>query len=512
MQSDALRLGSTTVCAGSGLSSTAWVPAATGRAILLAWLLAPTASIAAPGLPSIVVLVVVDQLRRDRLDGVWTGGLGKLQLEGRAFINASVDHAVTTTCAGHVAVSTGMSPGRAGIPGNRYIDPGTWEEVSCVGDTDPGTRAFGSPSLLSPRAIRSETLGDWIKSAQPHGRVFAVAGKDRAAIPLAGHRADLAIWFDASQARFTTSRYYTDAYPQILKDFAASSPVNTRHLANLDKATFALAKQAIIEYQLGQDEYLDMLALGLSANDLAGHQYGPFSDEADEVLNQLDVELQAFLDFLDRQVGPDGYLLVLTSDHGALDVPETLRARGELTCAEASGRVDRERAGLRLYWHVYSRYTRPFGWPTKLVRVVGSRISINRNYARERSIDVASLVRDLDGRLESEPFIRHAWTHQEILEGQGAIAALYRNSLDLERSGDLLVQLEPTCLMGTGTGAGHGTPYSYDRDIPLIFYGPGIAPGRIGGEAHSTDVAPTLGALLTLPRSPGIDGRVLEME
>ena len=59
------------------------------------------------GSPKLVLLVSVDQLSPGRLSVDMEGGLGRLMRQGRVYTNARLDHGLTNTCPGHVAISTG---------------------------------------------------------------------------------------------------------------------------------------------------------------------------------------------------------------------------------------------------------------------------------------------------------------------------------------------------------------------------------------------------------------------
>jgi arylsulfatase A-like enzyme len=60
-------------------------------------------------------------------------------------------------------------------------------------------------------------------------------------------------------------------------------------------------------------------------------------------------------------------------------------------------------------------------------------------------------------------------------------------------------------------GTTHGSPYGYDREVPLVFMGSGVVAGEISGRAATVDVAPTLANHLGLPLPEGLDGRVLSL-
>ena len=159
-------------------------------ALLLLTLLLLAHSPSAIGSPKLVLLVSVDQLSPGRLSVDMKGGLGRLMRQGRVYTNARLDHGLTNTCPGHVAISTGVNPGKAGIPGNSYIDHVTGQQRYCADDLDDAHRVFGTELNRSPNSMTATALGDWLKANSPVSRVFSVGGKDRSAITMAGKTPD----------------------------------------------------------------------------------------------------------------------------------------------------------------------------------------------------------------------------------------------------------------------------------------------------------------------------------
>ena len=93
------------------------------------------------------------------------------------------------------------------------------------------------------------------------------------------------------------------------------------------------------------------------------------------------------------------------------------------------------------------------------------------------------------------------------------LATLYANSWDPERAGDLALQVERDCLLSRYPfGTSHGSPHAYDRAVPLIFYGPGVAAGQVTGPAATVDIAPTLANLLGVEAPQPLDGRALPLQ
>ena len=190
---------------------------------------------------------------------------------------------------------------------------------------------------------------------------------------MAGHSGK-AFWFSKANKQFVTSSYYYDAYPQWVNEwnslnkadeyknakwFLSENISNYRHahpddnhweldLAGYgrkfphdlgdskyfstlltaspfaDKLVVDFAKSMIKKEQIGKDNVTDYLSVSLSATDYIGHFFGPSSLESEENLKQLDKTLMDLLTFVDKEVGLENTLVVLSSDHGAPDAPDYL--------------------------------------------------------------------------------------------------------------------------------------------------------------------------------------------
>jgi predicted AlkP superfamily pyrophosphatase or phosphodiesterase len=528
----------------------------TTAATALVWLLAGCASSGtpAPGAaaipaaegaarrPALVVMVVVDQFREpylERYGDLFTGGLHRLLDEGRFYVNATHDHAVTETAVGHATLSTGSYPMHHGIVANGWQErtAAGWAEVENVRDTT--VEIVGSASLpgVSPHNLMRPGLADWIAAADPRSLVASVSAKDRGAVLPAAHARGQVYWFEPAAGRFVTSTYYRESYPAWADDFTRSVlPLYARDSVwesripgaalgradrdtveyeadrvhtffphrfadegrpgrfwdwfagtpMLDAATLDYAEAMVHSLGLGRDDAPDFLNVSLSQTDRIGHTYGPRSREQLDNLLRLDRELGEFFTFLDRTVGEGRWAVGLSADHGSVLAPETLPQPGEPAGRRAT---DAERQQL-------SAIAR---------EAAGSGASGD-------TLDAARIV----AALERLPFVADAYTHAELLSGTPAdsFAVLERQSL---YPGRAAAEFSPFGVevrfvegwQSKATGTSHGTPYWYDRHVPMIFLGPGIPAGRDAARAATVDFAPTLARLLGVPAPPDVDGRVL---
>jgi predicted AlkP superfamily pyrophosphatase or phosphodiesterase len=506
--------------------------------------------------PALVVVIAVDQLRRDRMDAGFPGGIGKL-LTGRQYINSQLDHGITNTCPGHVVLLTGANPATAGVPGNSFIDRETYESRYCVDDADPVNTVLHGEGMRSPGNIRVTALGDWLKASNPASRVFSVGGKDRSTIAMGGQRPDGAYWYSRDTGKFTTSGYYTSELPDYLTTFNGEAPESDGYLAALptrwehpasdfrpddyegesedflrvsghpirsgediyqqvyhspylDQQTLELARLVVREEQLGRRGATDLLAIALSATDTVGHRYGPRSAEGVDALAKVDSWLGVFLAELEAELGTDNILVAFSADHGVAELPEYMTEQGRNSCPE-QGRLSVTSFITALYWNVYLEFTFPFTRPDNLVVFGGSSFTINKEVAEELGVDPDEVALWLDQYFSRLPIVEQAWTRAEVQNGKTEIARLLRNSLVDDRSGDVMVQLKRDCVLHPGGGTTHGSVYAYDRDVPMVYYGWQIAPGRIGGLAHTVDMGPSLAAHLGIAIPADLDGRVLPL-
>ncbi len=183
--------------------------------------------------PALVVVISIDQFRRDYLDRFrqhfGPGGFNLFLQHGADFADAHHRHSITKTGPGHAVMLTGVHADVNGIIGNDWLDRNTFEPISCVGDTSvenlglppgmkhvPGTE---NPYLgRSPKNLLVTTIGDDLKldrGGRP--KVIGISNKHRAAILMSGKSADAAYFMEFG--RMTTSTYYMKALPAWVQEW-----------------------------------------------------------------------------------------------------------------------------------------------------------------------------------------------------------------------------------------------------------------------------------------------------
>lgn len=506
--------------------------------------------------PKLLVVISVDQFSANLFDEYrphYTGGLARLAT-GTVFHNGYQSHAATETCPGHSTILTGDHPARTGIIGNTWVDQSVQRAdmtVYCAEDeTLPGTSS--TAYKVSPKHLLVPTLGELMKARWPGSRNVAVSGKDRAAVMMTGHHADQR-WY------WTGSKFGTDLagapVPQSVTKVnsavaaalaqprppldpppfcqtkarpipvensnkvvgggrfarAAGDSLALRASPELDGDTLALAAALVDEMQLGRRAEPDLLAISLSATDYVGHAYGTEGEEMCLQTLELDREIGDFLSVLDSR-GID-YAVALTADHGGLDTPERLRLAGVGDAARSVPELNTKTMGAKL--------AKELGLPGP--GLLGSwnfgDMYVDRKLpARDRARLLAAAV----AAYRAQPQVEAVFTAKELAATpmptgspeRWTLIQRARASFYAPRSGDFVVILKPDITPIYDTSgpfiATHGSAWDYDRRVPIMFWRRGQSGSTVEAAAETTDILPTLAAIIGLNMPAGsIDGHCL---
>ncbi len=534
---------------------------------------APLAAAAAPPAPRLIVAISVDQFSASLFDeyrGRFGHGLKTLQA-GVVFPNGYQSHAATETCPGHSTILTGRHPAATGVVANGWYDRASASAVYCM--NDPAGIVPGRPDApRGPANLRVPTLGEWLKAANPASRTFAVSGKDRGAINMAGHGADGTFWWDDSVGGFTTyvpagttpearlapvAAYNRALFASWLKKAPAWTQIDPRCNAGkgpqqygkltidhqippagwtppppgtpfaadpdfrkwfratpmYDQIALDLAAQLIDSQKLGRGAAPDVLAISLSATDYVGHRYGAESAEQCDNLAHLDAALGVFLAKLEALKLP--VVVVLTADHGSIDPPERTTERG-VPAQRLDGDALVTSVGEAVAAKLKLDYQPLTGDPYEIYVVP---------FGDDSPKEVRRITEAAVAELRSRPEVVAVYTQAEALaatppKGLPAdeMTPLQRiaESTDRERSGDIMAVLRPYTTLGLprspgDTVGGHGSVWNYDRRVPIVFWWPGADGFEQSVPIETVDIAPTLAALVGVT-PPVVDGRCLDLD
>jgi len=513
--------------------------------------------------PKLVVGIVVDQMRYDYLPMYWDkfgdGGFKRLVNRGYSFANNHFNYFPTYTGPGHASIYTGTTPSVHGIVGNDWYDRSLCRSVYCVSDSSVSSIGTDTEAgKMSPDNLWSTTVTDQLKLASPDSKVIAVSIKDRAAVLPGGHLADGAYWYDGSSGNFISSSWYRDTLPDWVQAFnedglarqlsnktwqtllpmdqytegnpddtpyegafdKEDAPVFPHTLSDYTKDSYNIVKsspfgntllerftrKAIEGEHLGTDDVTDFLAISFSSTDYVGHQFGPHSVELEDTYLRLDRDLADLFDYLDKKVGKDNYMVMLTADHGVVDVPAELMDKGL-----PGGYFNSHEAMAELSDYLNTAY----GDGKWVEHYINQQVYLNRDLIEEQDIplleiqkDAADFLRGLDGVQAT-----NTATNFEYKSFTGDLQAKYQNGFHYDRSGDVYIELKPGWLDSSyRTGTSHGSPYNYDTHVPLLFYGWNIPHGKTSQKTVITQIAPTISAMLNIDYPSGSKAEVLEFE
>lgn len=522
-------------------------------------------SIAQDTRPRLVVGIVVDQMQQEylyRFESKFGEGGFKRLMNGFMLTNAHYNYVPTYTGPGHSSVFTGATPSTNGIIGNDWWDKNLKRMVNCV--EDERQKPVGNPEGngdVSPWRMLSSTITDELKlNTQKKSKVVGISMKDRGAVLSAGHLPDGAYWYDGKSGKFITSTYYNTALPawverfnslkladsylnQVwktilpLEKYTESGPDDSpyeRKLKGKDRPVFPynlnelrkqngdydllsttpfgddilteLAKASLDGEQLGKDDITDFLTLSYSCPDIIGHATGPHSIEVEDTYIRLDKNLEDLLKKLDQDVGQGNYLVFLTADHAVAEVPQYLKDN-----RIPAGNFQWSNVEVSLNEHLQKYF------PGKKVvdKITNEQVYLNQELftgdPKTSGIDLMIATEMVTTYLQAVEGVAQVFPKAIIKQGafnEGGIKGMIIRGYNFKRSGDIALQLEPAWISSGGPqGTTHGSAYSYDTHVPILFYGKGIKKGSSSAYHTVTDIAPTLSVLLKIKFPNGCTGQ-----
>lgn len=491
-----------------------------------------------------------------------SGGFARLRREGTWVRALTYEHAVTDTAPGHATLFTGAPPRDTGIVANERTDgarPGV--RVAFLRD-DSVRLVAADGRLEAPgtslAALRVPTVADGLRAAAPEAVILGLSIKDRGAVFAAGRQPTAAVWFEVALGQFVTSTAFAEALPAWahgsplerarawtwtpkrrafvahaatpdaqpgegdLRGLGTTFPHRLAAASDLARAfrTSPLADEVLLERALAAIDAAPpggaplLVAVSLSANDYIGHTFGPDSWEAWDELDRLDGQLARFFTALDARFGRRGWAAMLSADHGVTTLPEAAEVARPWCApgqppdpfARACGRVGRlfanalagelEEAAVTALgpgpW--VAGVADPYVYLTPAARALPA--------ARRRA-----LLDALTAALSKYPEVARVYDVQALPQtcpgpADASLDALVCRSVAPAAGGALYVLPAPGSFFDAdvvvGKGTSHGTPYLYDRTVPLFVRAPGrVRAGRVVEEPVSVRAfARTLASLL----------------
>ncbi len=503
--------------------------------------------------PQLIVFISIDQMRADyfeRYNKYFTGGFNRLYSQGIVYSNADLNFAASETGPGHASLGTGCFPWKSGIVGNEWLERTTFNEMYCVSDTTakPVDSVGGG---FSPRNLVVTGVGDWLKQQSPKSKVITASTKDRAAILMGGKNADYAFWYDRTIDGMVTSDYYTKTLPQWVKTFNASnwseknvpaqwskilpdseySKIGPDEFAAEakwknstmfpyaftigkkseeingspygDKIIVDFAMNAVKNEQLGKRNVTDLLCISLSNCDYVGHAQGPDSHEMLDLLVNIDRYLGELFAYLDKNIGKDNYIVALSADHAVCPLPEfnsqfrNISAKRYIYSTDIKPKIEKFNSLLKKELN-----------STEDVLIKNA--FINYSAGAKAGLDSVQLEQKVKAGLLSVDAFVDIYFRRELITREKSdkmFIEKYRNSYYAPRGRDYHYRIrENSIISSRSSGTTHGSPYSYDTHVPLIFWWNGVKPQKISRMVTSADAAPTLAKFAGFSFPKNLDG------
>lgn len=517
--------------------------------------------------PKLVVAISVDQFSADLFSeyrSSFTGGLKRLA-NGVVFPSGYQSHAATETCPGHATIMTGVHSGRAGIIANNWIDLSIERDdktVYCAEDERIEGTSFGDITapmqgdyVASAWHLLVPTLGERLQKISPKSRNVAVAGKDRSALMMGGKGVDDVYWWkgkgfttlkgrnispsltalnksigekiDRARPAYATPAHCVGRSAKIMHgegksvgDYAFQRPDGAARIFRLspdfDHAVIAAATAMFDELKLGRGEATDILSIGLSATDYIGHAFGTEGLEMCIQMSELDRSLGEFFDILDG-TGVD-YTVMLTADHGGLDLPERMSLQGVPSAQRVDANLNAKTIGKKVAETLKITGDKPILYADAPFGDYYVSLDLSEKQRAQVKDSAMSLIA---AHTQVEAVLDHddlaAIAVPKGAPEEWTLAQRARASFHPDRSGDFIVLLKkaitPIPTTARGYVATHGSPWDYDRRVPILFWQKDIQPFEQPLSVMTVDIAPTLGALIgvTIPDEE-TDGTCLDID
>lgn len=513
--------------------------------------------------PKLVIILVLDQFRADYLERYRADfkarGFNLFLKNGAWFPDCYFDYANTQTAPGHATIGTGAYTDGHGIGSNSWWNLARSKDHPISSVEDERYSLVGLPAGekttpgASPLNLLASTVGDELRlDTLGQSDVFGVSLKDRASILPAGATANGAYWIDPASGRFITSTYYMQQLPDWAETFddsgriaQAEQEANTPNTKNFygdvgptpAAVSYELdfAEALITGESLGKHPTPDILTLSISSTDMLGHRVGPDSPEQRAMVDSVDADLEDFFAWLDKNIdgGLGNVWIALTADHGIAPIPSVAAGYG-LNAAGINLKKLSDDVNYKLNEKFSPGEKLDYLLPDQSLPYLElnppsfDRAGINEQEAEDAvqaalPAAFADLSKPADatkpavlpatGKLPPTPRLVRSYSRLQMASGQlpdTPFGHIIANSYTPNGGWYVMIIAQAFQMQGTGqSGTNHFTPYSYDRHVPLAFYGAPFAPGTYRGRVEPVDIAATFASLLGVNQPSASVGNIL---
>lgn len=495
----------------------------------------------------LVVTIVVDQLRTDYLNmmsqSLCSSGFNRLLKQGAYFENMRFDIPRPDLASATAMIFTGAYPCVNGIPSEKVFNQATRHEEPVL--TDRSQIGNYTKETFSPAALKVSTIADELRVDDDLTSVHSIAADPQAAIIMAGHAGNSAFWISDANGNWASTAYYKFVPPTVKQRnhnsplsaridtmewspcmpliayidlpenkkrvpfnyrFPKSDPNRFKKLKNspiANRLVTDLAIDYINSLSLGKHGAIDMLNIAYSA---AVYKYDDDDDtrvELQDTYLRLDAQLARLLNAIDKAVGLENTLVVLTSTGYFDDISEPDPKHHVPT-----GEYYPERGESLLNLYLMALYGSGKWVDTYYDRA----FFLDRKLIKDSGLDLAEV------RAKSCEFLRQmagvtaAYTFEEILNNPGSdVAHRMHRSMVHTLAPDIFIEVSPGWkIVEKGVGKKDAPTVTVVRNnaisTPAFIMADGVEPQRIATPVDATALAPTMARLIRVsPPNAAVD-------
>lgn len=428
--------------------------------------------------PRLVVNITIDQLRTDYIEAFsplyCQGGLRKLFAESIVYDAASYPYAPVDKASAAATLSTGTTPYYHGIVASKWLDRSTLRPVFCIED---------SKHYLSPAKLATSTVGDEMKiSSNGTAIVYSVAADPETAILSAGHAADAAIWIDGKTGKWRTSTYYGATPPAWFKAYTSISTQSIKDKTATNDAVVDMSLQVIKSTAMGKDDTSDMINITLTATQPDGTAVTDWKTEMESVYMRLDKTLEKLIEGIEKEIGKENALFVITSTGYAT---ETVANLEKYRIPTGTFYINRTANLLNMYLSAI------YGQGMYAEACFRNQIYLNHKLIEQKRVSISEVLNRSQEFLVLSSGISDVYTSERLLAGNNDILKI-RNGFNPNLNGDITIEVTPGWRLLNEDTQETFTSRSGFVPFPIIIYGAGTKPQRITTQVTVDRIAPTI--------------------
>ena len=492
-------------------------------------------------LPRLVVNILVDQLRTDYMEAFaplyGEDGFKRLMAEARFYTDAQQPFYRVDRASAAATLSTGTSPSCNGIPSLSWMSRETLQPIFCVDDARQ--KGLQTTDRTSPQRLLTTTLTDELELATgKKSIVYSIAPEREVAVLMAGHLADGAFWINDDTGSWCGTDYYGAQYPAWAAVYERSTPLSSRikkmtyesvyegalqdfhyfqSLNDTEQKDFkhkfegnhryrlfknsALVNEEVVKFvdrclegsYIARDRVPDILNVGLYAGNFDHRSVTVAPSELQDTYVRLDLALAHLMASVEKIVGTNGALFVVSST-GYADSDDD----GQRLDKIPTGTFSMQRSSMLLNMYLSAI----FGQAQYVVATYDNQIYLDHKLIEQQQLRLADLLARSEEFLAQMAGVRQVYTSQSlVLSSWEPRVSRIRAGWNAACSGDILVEVNPGWTITYEHNPDYTPPSEAYLSFPLFFLGADIATERITTPVTTAAVAPTIACCLRI-RAP----------